>query len=95
MEKRTDALRTMISVRISPRSSRSEVTGFKQDVLYVKVAAPPVEGKANSELIVILSKRLSIPRDSLEIVRGHTSKNKVVSVKGLTGEEIMRRLIPG
>lgn len=86
---------TLISLRVSPRASKNEVTGVTEGVLYVRITAPPFKGKANYELINFLSDRLGIPRDHLNIVRGHNSRNKVISVKGLTRDEVVKRLIPG
>lgn len=86
---------TLISLRVSPRASRNEVTGITEGVLYVRIAAPPVSGKANYELIKFLSDRLGIPKDHLSLIRGHNARNKVIAIKGLSRAEIMQRLIPG
>ena len=81
-----------ISVRVYPNSARNEVTGFSDGVWRVKVSAPPVGGKANKELIAFLGKILGVGRSRLSIIRGHTSRSKVVSVEGLTQDEITKRL---
>jgi uncharacterized protein (TIGR00251 family) len=70
------------------------VAGFTDDVLHVKVAAPPSEGRANKELTAFLSQALGVSKSSLSIVKGLTSRNKTVSVSGLSTEEILRRLSP-
>jgi len=63
--------------------------------LRVKVAAPPVKGKANKELIAFLAQKLGLSKGDLTIIKGHTSRNKVMAIAGLTQEEIARRLSPG
>jgi len=81
-----------ISVRVSPNSTRNEVVGFNDGVWQVKVSAPPIKGKANKELIAFLSKILGVGRSSLSIIKGHTSRNKLMAIDGLTQAEVMKRL---
>jgi len=83
-----------ISLRVYPNSSRNEVVGFTEGVLRVRVSAPPVRGKANKELITLLSRILGVNKGSIDIIKGHTSRNKVVVVDGLSQEEVMNRLSP-
>jgi uncharacterized protein (TIGR00251 family) len=61
-------------------------------VLQVRVAAPPVKGKANKELTAFLSRALGVSKSSLAIVKGHTSRNKVITVAGLSQQDIINRL---
>ena len=88
-------LRIAIEVKVQPNAGRSEVVGLKNDVLNLKIAAPPVKGKANSELITFLSKQLGISRGSIALEKGFTSRNKTISITGLDLEEILRRLLSG
>ncbi len=81
-----------ISVRVSPNSTRNEVVGFNDGVWQVKVSAPPIKGKANKELIAFLSEILGVGRSSLSIIKGHTSRNKLIAIDGLTQAEVMKRL---
>ncbi len=81
-----------ISVRVYPNATRSEVIGFTDDVLGVRVAAPPIKGKANRELIAFLSQALGIGKRGIQIAKGHTSRNKVIAIDRLTQEEVMKRL---
>ena len=83
-----------ISLRVYPNAARSEVVGFTNGVLQVRVAAPPVKGKANKELIAVLSKALAVGKGTLTIVKGHTNRNKVIAIDGLSQEDIMKRLSP-
>jgi uncharacterized protein (TIGR00251 family) len=66
---------------------------LQNDVIRIKIAAPPVKGKANKELIDYLSHLLDIPKDRLEIVKGNTSKNKLISIDGLSKVTIQEKLL--
>ena len=88
-------LETEISVRVTPKSARNEVVGVTDGIWRVRVSAPPVKGKANKELITFLSQLLNVAKSQIGIVRGHTSRNKVITINGLSREEIMKRLSPG
>jgi hypothetical protein len=66
--------------------------GFLGDTLRVSVTAPPEDGKANQALIALLADRLDVARSSLQIVRGHGSRDKLVAVVALDLTEIGRRL---
>ena len=72
-----------IKVKVEPRSSKSGIVGPYGDSLKVKLTSPPVEGKANKELIEVLSKEYGIPKKNVEIVSGHNSKNKTVKLVGV------------
>ena len=71
------------TVRVVPRASRSGVVGEHDGALRVRVAAPPVEGAANEELVRTLSRALDVPPRAIEIRSGHSSKIKQVRVEGL------------
>ena len=81
-----------INVQVSPNARHNEVLGFESDILKVKVAAPPLQGKANKELIKFLSQTLKISRGSITIERGLTSRNKIIAIAGLDRTEIVKRL---
>ena len=81
-----------ISVRVRPGANRNEVTGFTDNVLHVRVAAPPVKGKANKELIDFLSRLFDVSKSQVTILRGHTARNKVIAISGLSHEEVTKRL---
>jgi len=84
-----------LGLRVHPNAARNELAGFSEGVLRVKVAAPPVKGKANKELIAFLAQKLGLSKGDLTILKGHTSRNKVISIVGLTREELNLRLSPG
>ena len=76
-------------VRVVPRASRSEVIGEHDGALRVRIAAPPVDGAANEELIRTLAQAFDVSRSAVEIVTGHGSKSKRISVKGGRAERLM------
>ncbi|MBO0719991.1 MAG: YggU family protein [Blastocatellia bacterium] len=78
----------IFSVRVQPRASRSCVAGEVEGTLRIRLAAAPVDGEANEELLNFLAKLLDIPRRQLEIVSGQRSKNKVLRISGITGERL-------
>lgn len=91
-----DKDRVRLSVRVQPRASRDEVVGVEADgALKVRVCAPPVEGAANDRLIVLISRRLRLPRSGVTVAAGAASRNKVVEVRGAGGDaaEVVRRLL--
>ena len=84
--------RTRITVHVQPNARRNEVLGFEDGVLRVKIAAPPVKGKANKELIEFISQLLGVSKSSVTVEKGATSKNKVIGVSGLSQDEVETRL---
>jgi uncharacterized protein (TIGR00251 family) len=83
---------SLLRLRVQPNAGRSEVIGLTDGVLQVRVAAPPVKGKANKELTALLSQALGLSQSSLTIVKGHTSRNKVIAIDGLSQEDVINRL---
>jgi len=70
-------------VQVVPRASRSEVVGEYNGSLRIRLAAPPVDGAANEELIRVLAKTFKVPRGAVKLVSGHSSKIKQVSIEAL------------
>lgn len=68
----------IFSVVVVPRASKSEIVGEHNGALKVRLAAPPVDGAANEELIKVLAKEFGLAKSQVEIVSGHTSKTKKV-----------------
>ena len=81
----------LIAVRVIPRSSKN-VLAWEQGTLKARLTAPPVDGAANAALLNLLAERLSVPRRSISIVRGETSRQKTVEIADLTPAEVERRL---
>ena len=78
------------TVRVLPRSSRSEIVGVSEGALRVKLTAPPVEGAANEALVKFLSEKLHIAKSRIEIVSGQSSRTKTVAVQGISKEDLSR-----
>lgn len=78
----------MITVKVVPGSSRSEIVGRHGTMLKVRVAAPPEKGKANKALIEFLAKRLDLRKADLEITSGHTSSVKQVFLAGASAKAV-------
>ncbi len=72
-----------LKIKVEPRSSKAGIVGQYGDALKVKLTSPPVEGKANKELIEILAKEFCIARKDVEIISGQSSKNKIVKLYGV------------
>lgn len=70
------------AVHVVPRASKSEIIGEHEGALKVRIAAPPVDGAANRELIRVLAKSLKLPQNAIEIVSGFNSRRKVVRARG-------------
>jgi uncharacterized protein (TIGR00251 family) len=79
-------------VRAKPNANRTSVVGVREGILDVRVAARPVEGAANEELLAFLADALGVPQREVRLVRGSSSRNKRVQVLGLGIEEVRVRL---
>ncbi len=72
------------TVRVVPRASRSEVIGEHDGALKVRIAAPPVDGAANAELVKVLAKHYRVSKSDIEIAGGSTSKRKRIKISNLS-----------
>lgn len=81
-----------VQVYVQPRAGRSEIVGEHGGSIKVRLAAPPVDGAANAELIEFLARRLGIPRRQVALESGETSRRKAVLVSGLRPEDVAARL---
>jgi uncharacterized protein (TIGR00251 family) len=79
-------------VHAKPRAKKSRVVGERGDAVEIALAAPPVDGAANEELIRYVSKILAVPKRAIELVRGETSREKLLAVTGLSPAEVEARL---
>lgn len=79
-------------VRVVPRASRTEIAGEIDGALKVRVASAPVDGAANEELIRYLSKFFGVSRGAVTIAGGQTSKNKLISISGISAESIRSKI---
>lgn len=87
---------TRLRVRAQPRASRSEIVGEHGDAVRVRLAAPPVDGAANDELVRVLAKALHIAPSRVSVVAGATGRDKVVHIDGLEPDAVRAALLtPG
>ena len=82
-----------IVVHVVPRAKVTEITGRHGDAIRIRLAAPPVDGAANAELVRFLAERLDVPRSSVAIVRGASARRKTVAVHGVTTDAAVRVLL--
>jgi uncharacterized protein (TIGR00251 family) len=82
----------VLTVHIQPKSSTTECVGLHGNAIKIRVAAPPVDGAANDELIRFLARQLSTPVTSVQIQSGASGRHKRVLVKGATAQLVMARL---
>ena len=83
---------SVISVRVTPRSSRDEIGGWQDGALRVRLRAPPVEGRANDGICRLLAARLGLPPTAITVERGASSRTKAVRIEGLDLDEVRARL---
>ena len=81
----------VIRVRVQPRASREAISGTRE-ALKVALTAPPVDGEANAALIVLLARRLGVPKSALMLVSGEKSRNKAGFVPGKTLDDVAEAL---
>ena len=80
------------AVKVHPRAKKDAITGELGDALKVSLTTPPVEGRANDACIEFFAKLLKVPRSSVTIASGQTSRNKVIRVTGVSREYVIDRL---
>ena len=83
---------TSITVLVQPNARRNEVLGFEDGVLHLRIAAQPVKGKANRQLIDFLSRLLGVSKGSIAIEKGLASRKKVIGIEGLDRAQVLERL---
>jgi hypothetical protein len=82
----------MFAIKLHPRAKRNAITGTLGDALKLSLTAPPVEGKANDACIEFFADLWKLPRSSITIAAGQSSRNKVIRVAGLSAAEVANRL---
>ncbi|HEY6303793.1 MAG TPA: DUF167 domain-containing protein [Terriglobales bacterium] len=80
------------AVKVHPRAKKNAMTGDLGNAVKLALTAPPVGGKANEACIDFFAKLLNLPRSSVTIAAGRSSRNKVIRAAGLSAEEVRRRL---
>ena len=84
-----------IAVRVIPRSKRDQISGERDGRLLIRLTAPPVAGAANAALCRLVARRAGVPARRVSIVRGQTSRDKVVRVEGIATDELSALLAAG
>lgn len=86
----------ILEVFVAPRAKRSQVVGFHGGVPKIALAAPPIEGRANEELLDCLKDLFGVPGRNLTLLRGDTSRRKTVLLRGVSPERVVQLLeMPG
>jgi len=80
------------AVKVHPRAKKNGITGELGDALKLSLTTPPVEGRANEACVEFFAKLLKVPRSSVTIASGLSSRNKVIRVAGVTGQYVRERL---
>ena len=81
-----------ITVHVHPNANQNKVAGFRGGILQVRIAAPPIKGKANQELVKFLSNVLGVSKNNLRIEKGTTSKTKTIAIRGVGQDKVLREL---
>jgi uncharacterized protein (TIGR00251 family) len=81
-----------LSIRIQPRASKNELVLMENGGLKIRLTAPPVDGAANEALVKFLAAVFSVAKSGIEIVSGHTSREKIVRVSGMSEADAKRVL---
>jgi uncharacterized protein (TIGR00251 family) len=87
-----EASRTRLRVRVAPGARAAAVVGRHGSGWKLRVAAPPVDGKANEAVLRLLAETLAVPRARVALVSGHGAPDKVVELTGISSAETDRRL---
>ena len=83
-----------LAIRVTPRARRNEIVEILHDgTVRIRLTAPPVEGKANRALIKFLASVLDVAPSRIEIVAGHSGRDKLVSIQDMNPEEAHRRIL--
>ena len=86
------AISCTLDVRVQPRARRDSVEVDALGRIRIRLVAAPVDGKANEALVRLVAERLGVPRSSVDIVRGHRSRDKVLRIEGLSSQAALARL---
>lgn len=88
----TMTLKSILDITVSPKSSKKKISIGENNHMKIYLTSPPVDGKANAELIALFSKNLKVPKSDIEIISGLKSKKKRIAIFGLTPEEIFKKI---
>ena len=80
------------AVRVQPRARKNAITGELGDALKLALTAPPLEGRANEACIEFFANLLKVPRSSVTIASGETSRRKIIRIAGMSADEVRRQM---
>lgn len=83
---------SLLKLHVTPRGSKNEIIGWREDALCVKITAPPVEGAANAAIVKFIADVLGVRKSQVELVSGEKSREKTVKIDEVTMEEIRVRV---
>lgn len=82
----------VFKVRVQPRAAKNQVAGLLGDAVKIRLTAPPIDGEANKALQKFLAKQFKVAKSQVELVSGHTGRNKFIRVNNITISEIQKIL---
>lgn len=82
-----------VEIRLQPRGGRDQVMGERDGAVLIRISAPPVDGKANAALTSFVAKTVGVPKGAVTIIRGETSRNKVIRVVGRAADDVRAALL--
>lgn len=83
---------TILKLHVTPRGSKNEITGWRDDVLCVKITAPPVEGAANAAIVKFIADVLNVRKSQVELISGEKSREKTLRIVGLSQNDVNNRV---
>ena len=92
LQKKQSDVGATLAVRIQPRASKNGVSRMEDGSLKIRLTAPPVDGAANEALVKFLSDALSVTRSQVEIVSGHTGRQKIIRISGIDRADVEQLL---
>ena len=84
----------ILDLYIQPKASRSRIVGLHDKALKLAVSSPPVDGRANSEVIAFMAKLLKVPKSSIELISGQQRRRKRLRINGLSEKKARLLLTP-
>ena len=82
-----------VTIRVQPRAARTEIVGEHGDAIRIRIAAPPVEGAANRELLKFLAKRIGVATSAVRLIGSETARNKIVEIDDVVAADVRRALL--